>query len=149
MANNFCGEPLTTEIANEIMRKSNCGTYNFYGSAEYVTWIFYCNLGRLKTMNPDAFKSIYMPIGTPLRNVEYRIESNSELVIKTPYKQAFYIHESGKKEELREPKNDCFGTVGDRAKIDSNTGLVYCLGRLNGLIKISGIQVDTHQVALL
>ena len=149
-----CGEPLSKRLGISLADLITTNCLNMYGATEFATWVFYFDIKKTQFNNAskqqkDEMKSSFVPIGKPLGDIKYRLEENNVLYIctgspKTQYIQSTGIH-SGP-ELIVDEKGDRYDNTGDRACVIDKDKNVECMGRLNGLQKISGAFVDTYRI---
>lgn len=141
-----CGEPLKFDTAKTINKLVSNQFFNFYGAAEFSTWIFYFLITNDYLNDKKNKDEIFVPIGNTLKEVNYVIDQNDLLGINCEHMASFYIKDKFQKYKVDSKliKQKTFIFVGDRIKIKE--GKAYCLGRIDGLVKIKGIFVDIFKL---
>lgn len=137
-----CGEPLHLDVLKKALEnmRPQC-MYNFYGSTEVGPWTFYhsCSIEDV-----SRFADLgYLPIGTPIKGNEVRIDANDELIVAGRQVSPGYLGGIGEDQFVVEDDKRWYRT-GDKVVI--HDGLYVCKGRLDSQVKIAGHRVELLDV---
>ena len=121
--------------------QDNTRIYNFYGSTELTTWVFYheCRSEDIKRFS----KFGYVPLGDLIPGNHYGISDEDVLLISGPQVCKGYIDPSDATHISKHDKGYWFST-GDVVQVIKNK--VFCKGRADQQIKHNGFRIHPIQI---
>jgi len=144
-----CGEPLKTLTSSLLLGASIQSAFNFYGSTELSTWAFYYLISCDSLQNLRRNNVSYVPIGVPLPGVKFFQGPDSELCISCDHMSRLYLINGQEVSPRYISPGLCdeYIMTGDRfSYYDRSHTVLLCNGRIDTLVKIRGVFVDTYQL---
>ena len=137
-----CGEPFPIDLMSEYLNKSkDVNLFNFYGSTELTTWIFYHKCLSEDSLNFSKYG--YVPIGKPIVGNNIKLIENNLLIVDSPQITNGYLN---KKENFHLMKydNKFWFSTGD--VVEKHKDLYICKGRIDNQIKLSGYRIHLMDI---
>ena len=136
-----CGEPLPIDVMELYLKKKGTNLFNFYGSTELASWIFY---HHCKKEDIFTYKNYgYAPIGKMIHGNEIRVTDENLLIVKSPQVTPGYFGEK-KNSHLYKYMQEGWFSTGD---VVEQIGDEYiCKGRYDNQIKLNGYRIHLMDV---
>ena len=138
----LCGEPLHLDLLSYIYEKLEIAeVYDFYGSTETASWVFYHKCSASDLYQFEAFSVV--PIGKPITKNSALLRDDGELWLSGPQITPGYLGESSGDQFVKRRGKRWFKT-GD--KIIIHDGFYLCKGRLDAQVKIGGYRIELMDI---
>ena len=136
-----CGEPLPLEVMSKFIKEKKINFFNFYGSTELTTWIFY---HKCKVSDLTKFEEYgYAPIGRPIFGNKIKVTDENLLLVQSPQVTPGYFGLPENSHLLFEENYKWFSTGDVVTKLDN---FYICKGRYDNQIKLHGYRIHLMDI---
>lgn len=136
-----CGEPLPIELMRLYLQNDKTNLFNFYGSTELTSWIFYHHCKKQDFLKFNKYG--YAPIGKVISGNKIKITDEKLLIVQSPQTTPGYLGENKNSHIYKYMEQDWF-SMGD---VVEKIGDIYiCKGRFDNQIKLNGYRIHLMDI---
>ncbi len=137
-----CGEPFPLDLMKSyITANKKLNLFNFYGSTELTTWIFY---HKCTKKDLQKFKSYgYVPIGKGIEGNRVSVLKNNLLIVNSSQVTPGYLNKNRMSHFLMHEGENWFSTGDVVEKINET---FICKGRLDNQVKLHGYRIQLMDI---